>query len=144
MKNDNFTCSITANVSTQAAINAICRVQDWWAKDFTGSAGKLNDEFTVKFGDTFVNFKITEFIPGAKIVWLVTGCYLPWLKDKNEWTNTQVIFEISSEKNLTAINFTHLGLVPEIACYDMCVKGWTEYVPGSLFNLLTNGAGQPS
>ena len=144
MKNQNFNCSITANVSAEEAIEAISHVSEWWAKDFTGSAEKLGDEFTVKFGETFVTFKVTEFIPNTKVVWTVTDCYLHWLEDKTEWAGTKVIFELSTENDQTTINFTHEGLLPEVECYDMCVKGWMQYIPGSLLKLMTECVGQPS
>ncbi|HEY4195645.1 MAG TPA: hypothetical protein VGM63_08915 [Mucilaginibacter sp.] len=55
-------------------------------RNVEGASEKLNDVFTVRFdGGTFVIFKVTESIPGEKIAWLVTDCYLPWLKDKTEW-----------------------------------------------------------
>ena len=144
MKTADFTCSITANITAEEAMKAISRVSHWWAKDVTGSTEKLNDEFTVRFGETFVDFKITEFVPGSKIVWAVTNSYLPWLKDKTEWTNTRVIFELNADDNLTTINFTHLGLVPQVECYDTCVAGWAKYIPGSLQKLLNDGVGQPA
>ena len=144
MKNQDFNCSITANVTAEEAMEAISRVSEWWAKDFTGSAEKLNDEFTVRFGDPFVTFKVTEFVPDSKTVWTATDSYLPWLNDKTEWTGTKVIFEISTKNNQTTVNFTHRGLLPQVECYDMCVKGWTQYIPGSLLKLLTESVGQPS
>jgi len=52
-------------------------------------------------------------------------------------------FELSTEKNSTTIHFTHIGLVPEFECFDSCVKGWDQYVKGSLLKLLTEGKGQP-
>ena len=52
-------------------------------------------------------------------------------------------FEISTRDNKTQISFTHIGLVPEVECYDMCVKGWDQYVKGSLLELITVGKGQP-
>ena len=51
--------------------------------------------------------------------------------------------KISTKDNLTQINFTHIGLVPEVECYDMCVKGWDQYVKGSLLKFITEGEGQP-
>lgn len=145
MNTQHFNCSITANVTAEEAMDAISRLADWWKKDFIGSTKNLHDEFTVHFGETtFVTFKTTELVPGAKIVWTVTDCYLSWLNDKTEWTGTKVIFEVSSGNGETTIHFTHLGLVPEVECYDMCVKGWTQYIPGSLQKLLTEGVGQPS
>ncbi len=144
MKAENFNCRITANVTAAEAMEAISQVSHWWAKDVTGSTEKLNDEFTVRFGETFVDFKIIEFIPGNKIVWLVTNSYLPWLKDRSEWKTTKVIFRISTIDNQTTVNFTHSGLVPQLECYDTCVAGWNKYIPGSLRQLLNNGVGQPA
>jgi len=50
MKNQDFNCSITANITAEESMDAVSQVSVWWAKDFTGSAEKLNDEFTVRFG----------------------------------------------------------------------------------------------
>ena len=144
MKKQDFNCSITANTTAAEAMEAICHVYDWWTKDFTGSAEKLNDEFTIRFGETFVNLKITELIPDTKVVWTVTDSYLHWLNDKTEWKDTKIIFEIAAENNQTTIYFTHQGLLPQVECYDMCVKGWTQYITGSLLKLMKEGVGQPS
>lgn len=143
MEQQNFHCSFTTNVSAQEAINGISLVDEWWAKDFEGSSQNLDDVFTVRFGETFVTFKITELIPNTKAVWTVTNCYLPWINNKTEWTGTKVVFEISTENDATKIDFTHVGLIPKTECYNDCIKGWTEHVPGSLFKLLNEGKGQP-
>jgi len=145
MKSQDFNCSITANVTAEEAMDAISKVATWWEKDITGVAEKLNDEFTVHFSqESFVKFKITEFIPETKVVWAVTDCYLPWFNNKTEWTGTNIIFVISTENNQTIMHFTHKGLVPQVECYEMCVKGWTQYIPGSLLKLLTERVGQPA
>ena len=77
------------------------------------------------------------------MVWQVTDSYLDWLTDKMEWQNTKMSFEISTKDNSTQINFTHIGLVPEVECYNDCVKGWDQYIKGSLLKLITEGKGQP-
>lgn len=143
MIGQDFSCSITAKVSAAIAVDAICDVSGWWAKTLEGSSPKLNNVFTVRFGTTWVTFKVTELIPNSKIVWTVADCYLPWLDDKTEWTGTTVVFEITAKDGATTINFTHVGLVPEVECYDNCVVGWTGHVTGSLLNLITTGKGQP-
>ncbi len=143
MKNKDFHQTITVNASAHETYNKIARVGDWWARSFTGKALMVDDSFRIEFGDTWVNFKITEAVPGNKIVWHVTGSYLPWLKNKTEWTDTEVVFEILSEKNATKINFTHAGLVPEIECYKDCEKGWTRFITISLQKFIDAGKGLP-
>ena len=144
MKSENYNRSITANVNPIEAFNSICKVNEWWGKNIDGQTVKLNDVFTFHAGDTWVTFKITESDPGKKIVWHVTGCFLHWLNNKTEWNDTDVVFEISEKGDATEINFTHVGLVPQVECYNNCVKGWDQYFKGSLLNLLTTGKGQPN
>jgi len=77
-------------------------------KDFKGKAGKLNDKFSVHFGDdTYVNFKISEVIPEKKITWLVTDCNLGWIEDKKEWKNNEVIWTLTEKNGKTQIDFVH-------------------------------------
>ncbi len=143
MKIENYNSSITANVTPREAFKSICNVREWWGKNIDGKTEGLNDVFTYHYGDTWVTFEITECIADKKIVWHVTDCYLPWIKDKTEWKNTDVIFEIWENENRTQINFTHLGLVPEVECYENCKKGWNFFIGESLRKLITEGQGQP-
>lgn len=142
-KSKNYHSSISANVSAKEAFDKICDVSAWWALDFKGSSKKINDVFTVHFGDTFVTFKIADMVPEEAIVWLVTDSYLPWQNDKQEWTNTKIVFEISSQNGKTRIDMTHVGLVPEVECYKMCEEGWNHFIKESLFKLLTENKGMP-
>ena len=121
----------------------ISKVNLWWAKKFRGSAEKLNDKFSVHFGETYVDFVISELVPNKKVVWKVTDCNLHWIKAKKEWNGTEVIFEISYEKKKSKIDFTHVGLVPGVECYNDCEVGWTGHITGSLVNLINDGKGQP-
>ena len=61
--------------------------------------------------------KITEFVPGKKVVWHMRGCRINFVKDKTEWNGTDVVFEIARKGNKTELRFTHVGLVPAIECY---------------------------
>jgi len=143
MKKQDYHCSITANVTRKEAAENINHVSEWWATNFEGSSEKLNDVFTVHFGETFVTFKVMELVPDKKIMWQVIDCNLHWLHDKKEWQGTKILWEISTKNNSTQIDFTHIGLVPEIECYNDCKKGWNFYVGDSLLKLLSVHKGLP-
>jgi hypothetical protein len=143
MEPKNFHKTITVNASPKEAFDKIAKVGDWWAKTFTGKALHQNDTFRVSFDTTWVDFKVTEAIPDKKAVWYVTDCYLPWLNDKTEWKDTQVVFNIAAQNGSTKIDFTHVGLVPGIECYSDCEKGWTKFVTESLPAFIEKGVGIP-
>ena len=144
MEKKNYKATITVNASAEKAFDCINRVSEWWSENLEGDSDNLNNEFTINFGgDVFVTHQIIEFVPNKKVVWLVTDCYLTWLKDKTEWTNTKISFEITTENNSTTIHFTHIGLVPEVECFNDCVKGWDQYIKGSLLKFITEGKGEP-
>ncbi len=143
MEKKNFHRVITVDASAAEAMKKISEVNLWWAKNFSGSAKKLNDKFSVHFGKTFVDFQISELIPNKKVVWKVTDCNLHWIKAKKEWNNTEVIFEISSQNKKSKIDFTHVGLFPGVECYNDCEVGWNGHVTMSLVNLINEGKGQP-
>jgi hypothetical protein len=70
--------------------------------------------------------------------------YFNFTQDRTEWTNTKVVFEISTRGNKTEIRFTHEGLVPAYECFDVCSNAWGSYVNGSLRSLIATGKGQPT
>jgi hypothetical protein len=143
MAQKDYTATISANITPKEALVKISSVSDWWTRSFKGQAQKPGDTFTVRFGETFVDFKVIEVISEKKVVWQVSACNLHWIKNKTEWTNTQVVRDVSPEDRATRVRMTHVGLVPEVECYDSCKKGWNFYVGESLLKLLTQNKGLP-
>lgn len=141
MKQQNFHSSITANISAREAFERIGQVSDWWTVGVRGDSRKLGDAFTVRFGETFVDFEIVEVVPDKRIVWLVTDCNLPWIKNKKEWKDTRIEWNVSTNHAVTQIDMTHVGLFPGVECYDKCEAGWNFYVGESLRKLLAEGEG---
>jgi Activator of Hsp90 ATPase homolog 1-like protein len=145
MKKQDYTVSLTVDATAQEAFNAINHVRGWWTGEpgIEGSTGKLGDEFTYRYDPYhYSKQKITELIPGKKIVWNVIESTLNFVKDKDEWTGTKIIFDISKKAGKTEVRFTHMGLVPAIECYDGCSNAWGQYIHESLFKLLTGGKGK--
>lgn len=143
MKNENYQISLTVNADAKKAFENICNVAGWWTGNIEGNSKKLNDVFTVHFGETFVTFEVTQFKPYTRILWLVTDCNLHWLKDKKEWKNTIINWQVSENNDSTTIVMTHIDLIFEIECYESCEKGWNFFTGESLKKLINEGKGMP-
>ncbi len=141
---EDFTLSFTVNASPQEAFKSINEVRKWWTENLEGRSERLNDEFTVRFGDIHASTqKLTEFVPDQKVSWLITDSQLNFIENKQEWNGTRISFEITEENGKTRILFTHQGLVPAIECFSACSGAWTDYLENSLKSLIDEGKGQP-
>ena len=141
MTNKSYTATIEVAQLPKEVFNAINDVTKWWSKDFEGSSTKLNDEFVVCHpGRHYSKQKLVEVTPNERVAWLVTDSELEWIeKDKHEWTNTKMIFEITPNGDKTVLHFTHEGLVPEKECYAMCQQGWNMVIKDRLINFVSAG-----
>jgi hypothetical protein len=135
--------TISTLASARETFSKINDVAAWWSKNFGGRAQKLNDTFTVRFGEIWKSFKVIELVANRKMVWEVTACHMPWLVDKQEWKGTKLVWEITGKKDSTQVNFTHLGLTPDVECYDVCDQGWTFFIHESLLKWLNENKGDP-
>lgn len=144
MQNQNFTTTFLVDQSPEAVFNAINNVRGWWSENVEGNTDKPG-VFYYGYQDIHrCTCKITEFVPGRKIVWHVLQNYFSFVEEKTEWTGTDIVFEITQKGDKTELTFTHIGLVPKNECYDVCEDAWGTYINHSLFNLITKGKGDPT
>lgn len=145
MKSKSFTVTMEVEKSATEVFNCITDVINWWSKDFKGNSKQLNDEFTINHpGQHYSKQKLIEIVPDKKIVWLVTKSEMSWLKnDKQEWTNTKMIFELNAKSNKTVLDFIHEGLVPEKECYTMCEIGWNMIIKSWLYHFIMTDTESP-
>lgn len=145
MKNQNFNTSILVNQTPEEVFSAINNVRDWWSENIEGNTDRVSAVFYYHYQDIHrCTFKITELVPGKKVVWHVLHNDFSFIEDKTEWNGTDVVFEIARKGDKTEIRFTHVGLVPEYKCYDVCADAWGTYINHSLFDLITKGKGDPT
>jgi hypothetical protein len=140
----NLTFSILVDQSPEAVFAAVNDVRGWWTGEIEGPTDVLGAEFTYRYKDIHqTTQKITELVPGRKVVWHVVRSHLSFVAKKNEWDGTDVVFEIERKGNQTELRFTHVGLVPAIECYGECEGAWGFYINESLRKLITTGERRP-
>lgn len=113
----------------------ITEVPNWWTTDFEGKAAQVGDEFIIHHpGAHYAKHRVIVSEPGTKLVWLVTESKLDWLKNREEWTNTKMIFELKTGE----LHFTHEGLTPDKESYERCSQGWKEVILEKLSAYIRN------
>jgi len=144
MTDHDFTTTVLVDRTPAEAFAAINNVRGWWSEDIEGSTDELGAEFTFRANDLHRSrIRVTELVPGERVVWLVLDNYMSFVEDQTEWKGTRIAFEISPRGEGAEIRFSHLGLVPEHECFDVCSTAWSFYINGSLPSLITTGEGQP-
>jgi hypothetical protein len=113
--------------------------------EISGRTDKLGAEFTYRYQDFHRSTqKTTELVPGKKVVWHVQDAKINFVEDKDEWNDSDIVFEITRKRDKTELRFTHVGLVPKIECYGKCAGTWGFHINESLKNLITTGKGDPN
>ncbi|MFC0626317.1 SRPBCC family protein [Kribbella deserti] len=133
--------------SAREVFAAVVDVRGWWSKNITGGTAMVGDEFEYDVPVVHHSrIRVSEVVPERLVVWRVLENTFSFETGQDEWAGTEVRFEISTTTSggRTELRFTHVGLLPEFECYDICHKSWTFYVGHSLRKLITTGTGLPN
>ena len=145
MSDQSYTMTISVDRTPEQVFDAINNVRGWWSEEIEGNTDVVDQEFTFRVRDVhYSKIRVTELVPGKKVVWRVLDNYMTFVDDQSEWRDTEIRFELSEKDGTTEVGFTHAGLVPAYECFDVCSNAWGFYVGGSLRNLITTGEGSPS
>ncbi|MCA2230200.1 SRPBCC family protein [Nonomuraea aurantiaca] len=140
-----FTTTFKVDKSPQEAFEAVTNVRGWWSEDVKGVTDQAGAVFYHHYEDVHrCTIQITELLPGRRVAWRVLDNHFNFIGDQSEWKGTDIVFEITDRDGGAEIRFTHVGLVPQYECYDVCTNAWSGYIDGSLRNLITTGRGQPN
>ncbi len=144
MTDTSFSVAFSVTQSPQQVFDAINDVRGWWTGEIEGSTDKLGETFTYRFKDFHRSrHKITELVPGKKVVWETIDASLTSFQTAVAWIGTRVVFDIARRGDETEVHFTHVGLVPRFQCYGDCSGAWGFFVGESLKSLITTGRGKP-
>jgi uncharacterized protein YndB with AHSA1/START domain len=137
MGTDSLTIDFTVDRTPAEVFAAITDPRSWWSSDIDGPTDELGSAFTYRYQDVHRSVqRVTELVPGRRITWHVEDSYLAFIEKHDEWTGTDIIFDITPRDGATEVRFTHVGLVPAAPCYEFCQPAWQHYIASSLRGLL--------
>ena len=144
-KAPDFTTSFTVDQTPDAVFAAINNVRGWWSEEIDGPTDTPGAVFDYRFQDVHrCTIKVTELVPGRRVAWHVLENFFSFTGDKSEWKDTDIVFDIVAHGGKTEVRFTHVGLVPDYECFDVCAEAWGTYINLSLRTLIATGKGQPN
>jgi hypothetical protein len=144
MTTPSYTTAFNVDQTPEQVFAAINNVRAWWSGELLGDTTKVGDEFTYRYEDAHRSKqRITELTPGKRVVWHVVDAELNFVKDKDEWNGTDIIFDIARKDGKTEVRFTQAGLLPSVECFGACSSAWSHYINGSLRGLIMKAPVQP-
>ncbi len=139
---DGYEAEIVVHASCRRVFEALASLEDlvgWWASTATGS-GSPGSRFQLGFAglDETITWQVDTAVAPTSVAWTcVSHTGLP------DWDGTKLVFELSEhESALTVLKFRHIGLVPQLDCYEQCRAGWEHFLP-SLKAYSEEGLGTP-
>jgi uncharacterized protein YndB with AHSA1/START domain len=141
MNNFEQQVSIAAHPSTVfAALTTIEGVRGWWTED-SDMEGEM---VRVRFGATHKAFSVHVPAAGNEVRWHCLAAHIAHgeMSKRDEWIGTTLVFRLVPEGEGTRLEFEHVGLLPELQCFEMCNKGWRHFLE-SLRQYAQDGGGTP-
>ena len=139
-KNRDLATTLTVDQTPAEVFAAINDVRGWWTGEIEGPTDQVGGEFSYRYKKLdYSKQKVTELVPGKRVVWLIVDSNLDFVQDKHEWNGTRVVFDIARKGGKTEVRFTHEGLAPSHECYTDCSDAWTSLVQGNLRKLIAAG-----
>ncbi len=144
MTSTSFTTTFAVDRSPQQVYDAINDVRAWWSQEVEGLTDVEGAEFVFRVKDIHRSrIRVSELVPGRRVVWTVLENYMGFVEDQTEWVDTQIRFDLTERNGGTEVTFTHVGLRADHECYDVCSAAWSYYLTESLPGLITVGEGRP-
>jgi len=142
---DSYSVTLEFDETPASVAAAVNNVRGWWSEDIEGTTDKSGEEFTYRNKDIHrCTIRVGEMSIPTLIIWHVVDNYFNFTDDATEWKGTEIRFEITRSGSKTQLCFTHLGLVADYECFEVCSNAWDFYLRTSLRGLIRTGKGLPN
>ena len=114
----------------------------WWNDMIEGPTRDVGDisVFDVP-GLHHCALKVVESVPGKRIAWQVLEAGHE--HEIDDWIGTRIVIDLEPEGDGTRVQFTHLGLSPDLECHDGCSRAWNYHLDVGLRPLLADRNASP-
>lgn len=137
-----YFATIRVPAAPEAARRAIFdEMGTWWSSGVERSDTGVR----VHFGPSHVDFDFRGGARPGEYDWLCTEAHMliEGVQDAGEWQGSHLLWHIAPEGSGSRITLTHKGLNPQMACADVCTRGWQKYFEHSLREHLSGGIPTP-
>ncbi len=142
MSDTSYRQSFTVPLAPAEAHDRASQLDMWWNAMIEGATGELGDISVVDVpGLHHCALEVVESVPGKCIAWQVreTGHE----HEIVDWVGTRIVIDLEPREEGTRVQFTHLGLTPELDCHDGCSRAWDYHLDVGLWPLLTDSKASP-
>lgn len=143
----NYQQSLVLEAPPAAVYAALARgdgLRGWWTVDCEAAAN-VGGTIDLRFGRSRKVMRIERLEPARGVRWLCTGAHIAAgdLSRRDEWVGTRLVFRLIPEAaGRTLLEFEHVGLMPELECFELCRNGWRCFL-ASLQQFVETGRGTP-
>ena len=137
-----YSAKITTTTPPRQVRHAITAgIEIWW----TNRVDRHADGFTVRFNKSHATFTQDHGGTDTAFAWTCTDAHMiiEGVDDLEEWTGTRLIWSVTPAPSGSIVRLTHEGLTPDIACFDVCRRGWQHFFETSLRNHLNGQTAAP-
>ena len=135
----NYHSKLSVSLHPRIVFEAISKEMSQWWTEMSAPITRIGDTTTARFEDgTTWSFKAVSIVQDQLIE---LHCYhanhihhVTTPNMRSEWAGTSLRFELHKAGTATEITFTHIGLTPELSCYEICHSGWDHFF-GSAFKM---------
>jgi uncharacterized protein YndB with AHSA1/START domain len=119
-----------------AAVATVDGIRSWWSTDVEGS-DEVGGSVTIRFGERWkVVMERVEMIPQQRVNYRITE------HDSEEWLDTELVFDLSSNEGWTTLKFDQRGWDTASDFFRFCSVKWGVFLL-SIKQSVESGSGTP-
>jgi uncharacterized protein YndB with AHSA1/START domain len=119
-----YTKTIALDASPDVVFEALTNpasLSGWWGQA-SGDGGE-GGTLTFLFSCAVKVLRVERAERRRGVTWSVLAS-----EPQVEWVGTKITFAVEDSGAGTLLDFRHVGLTPELECFDQCRRGWDQYL----------------